>query len=197
MPDEGNIEQRSKQILSDCQATIEAVETSLSYVPCGIFLPNLGTIIEVLHLNSLIFEGVPRSHLKHHPYYFHKNKLVRIRMRLTKTFSEILYIYRDGLNLNKEYWADIILEKGEYILRVLMPMIAEEYHNIKHLIVIFERDEFYSKLIATQLVQAFPTGSSKRASVIRALREKVRITSECLMRMQLGWSSAPLESNDK
>ena len=90
-------------------------------------------------------------------------------MRLTKRFSEILHVYRDGLNLNKEYWADIILEKGEYILRVVMPMIAEEYHNIKHLIVIFEKDGFYSKSITTQIAQAFHKGSSERASVIRAL----------------------------
>ena len=78
-----------------------------------------------------------------------------------------------------------------------MSMIAEEYHNIKHRIVIFEKDGFYSKSIATQIAQAFPKGSNERAYVIRALQEEGRIASECSVRMQLEWSSTPLESNDK
>ena len=50
-----------------------------------------------------------------------------------------------------------------------MPTLVEEYHNIKHLIVIFEKDGIHSKLIARQLAQASPKGSTNRSTVMRAL----------------------------
>ena len=78
-------------------------------------------------------------------------------------------MYRDGLNPNKEYWADTNAEKGEYILQVLVHLIADEYHNIENLSVVFEKDGLYSKFIATQIALAFPEGSNKRAFMIRAL----------------------------
>ena len=58
-------------------------------------------------------------------------------------------MYRDGPSLNKEYCTDTIVEDGEYILRVLVPLIADEYHNTKNLIDVFEKDGLYIKLIAT------------------------------------------------
>ena len=70
-------------------------------------------------------------------------------MSLTETFSEILNVYRDGLNLNREYWVDTIVQKGEYIIWVLVSLIADEYHNTKNLIDVFEKDGLYIKLIAT------------------------------------------------
>jgi hypothetical protein len=64
-------------------------------------------------------------------------------------------------------------------------LIAADYCNIKHLIVIFEKDGLYRNFIATQSAKAFPKGSNERASVITSVPEEERISSECSIRMQL------------
>lgn len=154
----------------------------------------MATITQLLHLVSLTFEEYSTADLKHHPYHFHTEKLNGIRMRLIDTFSTILELCRAKLNVkNLNNNPEEIIKAGEHCLQTLIPLMMDEYYNIQSLITIVEKDRFYSKSQAMQVIQSFPKGSSARASVKKKLCEDQYVSSQMALRRQLEWCETLLD----
>jgi len=176
----GRGEALSNQIISIRQRISSAIRLSLKDPS------KLGTITELIRLVSINFNKYSGADFKHHPFYLHTNKLNDIRTRIIELLSNTLK------RLNNDNPADII-EGGEYCLHTLIPKMWKEYHNLQMLIIVLERDGYYNKLVATQIVQSFPKGSNERPLVASKLRQEGRIPSEKSMRTQLQWCETQLD----
>ena len=169
------------QIISIGQRISSAISLSLKDPSI-----NVGTIVELLRLVSINFNKYSGAELKHHPYNLHTNKLNNLRLTLIEILSDALERFKNDNPVD-------IIEGAEYCLHTLLPKMWKIYHNIQMLIITFERDGYYSRLVATQIVQSFPKGSNERPLVTTKLRQEGRIPSEKSMRTQLQWCETQLD----
>ena len=154
-----------------------------------------GTISELLRLISLNFKKYAEDISKHHPFHLHTVKLNAIRTRLTSQFTQILEFCDTKLNdKNPINNPREIIKQVEECLQNFIAEISNEYHNIKDLIIVVDKYGFYSRSVATEIVQSFPKGSNKRAIASKMLFKEGRIPSEISMRRQLKWCETNLDS---
>ena len=142
------------QIISIGQRILSAISLSLKDPSI-----NVGTIVELLRLVSINFNKYSGAELKHHPYNLHTNKLNNLRLTLIEILSDALERFKN------DNPADII-EGAEYCLHTLLPKMWKIYHNIQMLIITFERDGYYSRLVAMQIVNSTPFAFSSSWAAI-------------------------------
>jgi hypothetical protein len=171
--------------------TISNARERIEYV-----IKTADNILAMLRRVSLYFKTSYSSAPTHNPYYLHSTKLNGIILRLEGALAHIEELFHSKVNeknLNLTIAPNVITEGGEYILQNLIPLISNEYHKIQCLIIIVDKDGYYNKSIATQIIQTFPKGSSGRAIITKALYKEGRIPSERATSRLMKWYETRLK----
>ena len=95
----------------------------------------------MIRLVSLNFQKYSGTLSRYHPYHLHAGKLKNIRQRLIGAFLDVI----DASESNQN-------NAHTKLIEALVSVMFSEYHNICDLIIIFEKEGYYSRSVAVNII---------------------------------------------